>query len=108
MQISLDGGREPVWSSDGRTVFYRADGVLIAAELSFTPALSVLRRTVVLRDRFQGSRVRVGAYDTAYDVWPDGRSFVFTGGIDRSNEVMVVTSAWVDELRRRMAGEGRQ
>jgi len=108
VQISLDGGREPVWSSDGRTVFYRADGVLIAAELSFTPALSVLRRTVVLRDRFQGSRVRVGAYDTAYDVWPDGRSFVFTGGIDRSNEVMVVTSAWVDELRRRMAGEGRQ
>ena len=33
VQISLDGGTRPVWSRDGRELFYRAGGDLISVEL---------------------------------------------------------------------------
>ncbi|MEP6509416.1 MAG: protein kinase, partial [Gemmatimonadales bacterium] len=50
IQISASGGGEPMWSKDGKTVFYRAGTSEIAARLVTSPSVRVLSRdTVVFR-----------------------------------------------------------
>ena len=34
LQVSVDGASEPVWSRDGREIFYRAGSTLVAAQLT--------------------------------------------------------------------------
>ena len=100
LQISLDGASEPVWSRDGREIFYRGatpnGAELIAAALHLGDEPRVVTRTALFS---------VLEYDTAtphanYDVSPDGRWFVFArrGG---ANHVVVLQN--VPELARRAA-----
>ena len=100
LQISLDGASEPVWSRDGREIFYRGatpnGAELIAAALQLGDEPRVVTRTALFS---------VLEYDTAtphanYDVSPDGRWFVFArrGG---ANHVVVLQN--VPELARRAA-----
>ncbi|MBA3497487.1 MAG: protein kinase [Gemmatimonadales bacterium] len=74
--VSQNGGSEPVWSRDGRELFYRSPGPgepqLIAARVETRPSLRVVSRTPLFR---------VTDYEAAtphanYDVMPDGQSFV--------------------------------
>jgi len=41
LKISVDGGREPVWSRKGDELFFRSDRFLMASQLSFSRGLSV-------------------------------------------------------------------
>ena len=100
LQVSIDGASEPVWSRDGRELFYRGatpEGTeLVAAALQFGPEPQVLRRTRLFD---------LSGYDTAaphanYDVSPDGRWFVFARP-DGANHIVVLQN--VPELARRMA-----
>jgi hypothetical protein len=73
--LSAKGGLEPVWSHDGRTLFYRqpdrvmmSASVTYGASLSFGPPKALFRipPNLVL---YNGLR--------DYDLHPDGRRFVF-------------------------------
>jgi serine/threonine-protein kinase len=97
-QLSASGGTEPVWSRDGRRVFYRGNGKLMAAELRTTPSFSVVARDTVLADPYAFA---VNPHAN-YDVFPDGAHFVFLES-DHSSE-MVVVANWGAVLRARMAG----
>ena len=71
IQVSVDGGSEPVWSADGRELYYRRTGTfeLVAArlELGATPR-------VISRESLFGIGDFVGAEPHAnYDVAADGR-----------------------------------
>jgi Tol biopolymer transport system component len=66
-QISADGGTEPLWSPDGRELFYRSGNSVIAVDVSVEPA----RRTL-----FQGVYTANPTH-TNYDIHPDGTRFVF-------------------------------
>ncbi len=98
VQVSTGGGTEPVWSRDGRRLFYRGSGKLMAAAFRTTPSFSVFARDTVLTDTY--------AFATNphsnYDVFPDGAHFVFLEP-DHSSE-MVVVANWGTVLRARMAG----
>jgi hypothetical protein len=98
VQVSAGGGTEPVWSRDGRRVFYRGSGKLMAAAVRTTPGFSVVSHDTVLTDSY--------AFATNphanYDVFPDGAHFVFLEP-DHSSE-MVVVANWRSVLRARMAG----
>jgi eukaryotic-like serine/threonine-protein kinase len=97
--ISTDGGVDPVWSRDGRELFYRAGDRLMAAPVESEGDLSA----GPARPLFE---IRVDAADSgpAYDVSPDGRSFV----VPRSEtapprgELHVVLN-WFEEVARRAA-----
>jgi serine/threonine-protein kinase len=96
LQVSVDGATEPMWSRDGREIFYRAGSRLVAAQLQLGADPSVVSRT---------SLFDVSAYDAAgphanYDVSPDGTWFVFArrGG---TNHIVVIQN--VAELARRLA-----
>jgi serine/threonine-protein kinase len=100
LQVSVDGASEPVWSRDGRELFYRRatprGTELVAAAMQFGAEPRVLTRTKLFD---------ISGYDTAaphanYDVSPDGRWFVFARP-DGANHIVVLQN--VPELARRIA-----
>jgi serine/threonine-protein kinase len=100
-QISLLGGSQPVWSRDGRRVFYLVGQRLLSATLSFAPSV-----TVVARDTIFDNRLVSGfGYHANYDVAPDGKHFVFIS-TSESNETAPVILAhdWKYEMLARMRG----
>ena len=75
-QISVGGGREPVWAHSGREIFYiRGDGMLMAAEVDPGPPF----RVGVRSELFSAADVRLASADHAsYDVTSDDRRFLFS------------------------------
>ena len=96
VQVSADGGTEPVWSRDGRRLFYRGDGRLLAATIRPGPAFDVASRDTILTDTY----VFAGNPHANYDVMPDGQHFIFLQG--SSTGEMVVVSNWEAVVRARM------
>lgn len=98
--ISHSGGVEPLWSRNGRELFYRGTGregtPLIAAALQTTPELRVLSRTTL----FDVSVYEGAIPHSNYDVGPDGKFvMVYQGRLSD----MVVIQNWTEEVRRRGA-----
>jgi len=75
IRVSLAGGTEPLWSPNGRELFYRAptaNGVeLTAASLKLGLEISVVDR----RRLFAISDIVATSPHTNYDISPDGRTF---------------------------------
>jgi len=97
VRVSPDGGVEPVWSRDGRTLFYRhvdrrlSVAVETSAELRFEPPALL----------FETSYVRAGQPPT-YDVAPDGRFLMLAhpAGSEPGAQPHVVVLNWAAELER--------
>jgi len=87
VQVSASGGTEPVWSRDGRRLFYRGDGRLMAATIRSGPAFEVASRDTVLTDTY----VFAGNPHANYDVMPDGKHFIFLKG-ETTGEMIVVSN----------------
>lgn len=51
VQVSLDGGSEPIWAKRGSTLYYRGPTHAMAAEIGRSP-LRVLRRDSLFADVF--------------------------------------------------------
>ena len=96
VQVSSGGGSEPVWSVDGKRLFYRTGAALIAATLAYSPGLEVVSREQLFDDRYKR-----GLFRSRFDVHPDGKRFVMLQPASQSQEVVVVLD-WVTELRSRM------
>jgi Tol biopolymer transport system component len=69
IQISADGGAEPVWARDGKAVFYRELTTVIRAQLAARPDLRVTQRT----PNPSGARIVSVVGGSFYDVFPDGQ-----------------------------------
>ena len=97
--ISSGGGLEPLWSPDGRELFYRNGDALIAVPIQSTPTFSVSAPRVLFE-----RALKSGIYDTlSYDITADGREFLM---IERQlelvpNQLHVVLN-WDEELRRKV------
>jgi serine/threonine-protein kinase len=97
--VSTAGGNEPVWSRDGRELFYRSEDQLMVVD-------------VQLGDRFRAGTPRPLFADTYerdggggggianYDVTPDGERFVMVRRDAPTQGEVVVVLNWVEELRR--------
>jgi len=69
--ISNGGGREPVWSPNGREIFYRGGGKLIAAAVETGATVTVRGRTALFDATFV-----IGRTNRNFDVHPDGNRFL--------------------------------
>jgi serine/threonine-protein kinase len=93
-RVSPNGGNEPIWSRDGRELFYLEDRKMMAvpvapgAEFNFKPPSVLFTANVV---RFQ--------QPPSYDVAPDGR-FVMVTVDDRSDVPISIIVNWVELLQR--------
>ena len=103
VQVSTDGGTDPVWSPDGKTLYYRNDRQMIAVPLSFAPAIGIGTRRVLFEGDYvtNGVLTRPGA-----SISPDGKHFVLVRRPDSEARIVVVKD-WLTELRARVAGKGR-
>ena len=92
-------GNLPVWSRDGRELFYRSGADMVAARVTSQGEFRVLERTTL----FTGTHVGPG-----FDVLPDGEHFVmFMPEEERPSKLVVITNflAEVKERFAALAGE---
>jgi hypothetical protein len=72
--VSVGGGTEPMWSRDGKTLFYRAaalqdlEGRMMSATIVERPSIAVVRRDTLFTDVYDRTESHAD-----YDVFPDGR-----------------------------------
>jgi Tol biopolymer transport system component len=91
-QVSVDGGDQPMWSPDGRELFFRDGSNMVAAAMANGAAKS---RSILFEDTYQTSNA------TNYDVLPGGGFIMLRGDGDRANLAVLVN--WLTEIRRRTA-----
>jgi serine/threonine-protein kinase len=96
--VSTGGGAEPLWSPDGRRIYYRSGAALMAATVVTSPALAVTGREKL----FEGPYT-TDPFHPNYDVAPDGKSFVMLRPVEGNRQLVMVLN-WVQELRRRTGG----
>jgi serine/threonine-protein kinase len=97
VQVSTTGGDQPVWSHDGKKIFFRSDGAFQGDYFAPGSPPTVSKARFVFKDTFDDPQANT---HTAYDVFPDGR-FVMIQPTNRSDtaEVVVVVN-WLEELKR--------
>ena len=105
-QVTDNGGRTPLWSPDGRELFFisRTNMMTASVQLKPTFALGNLTkvfdaRSLLLDGRFLGSTLRT------FDISPDGQRFLMlqdgslTDDGDAPSLGMVVVQNWFEELK---------
>jgi len=94
-QVSIDGGSDPVWSRDGRELFYLAGGNLMAVGVETRPKF----RAGLPKPLFKSTNL------DQYDVAPDGQRFVMvrTRGEEAGPRSLAVVLGWFDDLNRRVS-----
>jgi Tol biopolymer transport system component len=87
--VSVDGGNEPLWSPDGRELYYREtkqeNPYLVAAKIATTPALAVAGRARL----FPIPDIVGTAPHANYDVSPDGKTFVMVRSSPAARVVVI-------------------
>jgi len=104
VQISTDGGLEPMWARNGKELFYRnGEEMMVVSVQTEGPTFEAGTSRVL----FEGS-YRYGYTDMTsnYDVSADGQRFVMvteapsTGGLEDLPDQINVVLNWTEELKR--------
>ena len=103
--VSNDGGTEPVWAANGRELFYRNGGRLLAATVVTEGAFQASEPKVVFEGNFESDRGS-GAANANYDVTRDGQRFVMIQAPTASANIVVALN-WFEELKARFQSGGR-
>ena len=98
-QVSASGGTNPVWSRDGRELFYiNGRGEMASVALKPGPTFTAGEP----RALFSVSQFTVGGNAGVFDVSPDGKRFVMVRPVAGLGETeLVVVQNWFEELKQR-------
>ncbi len=101
-QITVEGGREPKWSRDGRELVYRFGGRMFAVRMDALRGVSTGRpRMLFDAGRYINAAADLTGFD--YDLAPDGRFLMVKPGPDEQTPPgLHVVLNWVGELKRRV------
>jgi hypothetical protein len=104
-QISTDGGVEPLWSRDGRELFYQNGGRLMGITVTPGAAWSSSPPHVVHEGRF----LRSGNGNTDWTITRDGRRFLRIQLVapERAITHVDLVLNWFEEARRVVVGAGK-
>jgi Tol biopolymer transport system component len=96
VMVSVDGGTGPVWSRDGKELFYRSGDFLMSAQVTSMSPLAIGERRKLLD---------VSAFESMYfvefDVSADGRRFLFIKSASEARPTRLdVIVNWAAELAR--------
>jgi len=94
VQVSLGGGDEPVWSPDGRRLFYAHNQAIVVVNVKESPSFSVANRTQLFEGEFLFTYTHAN-----YDVAPNGKEFVLVKGAGDAQAFVI--HDWRAQLRAR-------
>ena len=99
VQVSTDGGVEPLWAHSGRELFYRnGTNELVAVQVSASPSFSWDRQDVL----FSTADYLRGADHPQYDVSPDDQRFVMVRIEGAADTELILVENWFEELMERV------
>jgi serine/threonine-protein kinase len=102
VQLSVDGGTEPIWAATGQEVFYRNAGRLMSVAVKAGSALSA----AVPAALFEGAFLGASAFGPpGYAATADGQHFYFLRGSAAAptpRRINVIVN-WLEEFKRRLA-----
>ena len=95
--VSVNGAIEPMWSLDGRMLFYRTALEMVAASVQTEPVFRVTARDVLFVDTYD----RIGDNNYAdYDIDPRSGRFLMIKSEQAAGEAdIVVVLNWFEELK---------
>ena len=97
--ISTEGGMEPVWNPNGRELFYRSGGKMMAVDIATQPSFTAGKPRLLFEGRYEPTP----ATAPNYDVSPDGQRFLMLkpseAGDAAPTQINVVLN-WFEELKR--------
>ena len=96
-QISTQGGREPVWSRDGKELFYRIGDNVMSVDIITDPDFSPSNPKMLFDGKY-----KVGGWHRSYDIAVDGQHFLMVKASERKSvpkNINVVIN-WFEELMR--------
>jgi serine/threonine-protein kinase len=100
-QISTAGGNEPVWNPNGRELFYRSGGKMMAVDITTQPSFSAGKARML----FDGPYLSISTTIPSYDVSPDGRRFLMLKSVDQEQTAPTqinVVQNWFEELKQKV------
>jgi serine/threonine protein kinase len=103
--VSTGVGRQPIWSRDGRELFYRTeDGAVMAVPITTSPRF---KHDPPVRVVTPVNTLRDWASGPTYAVSPDGRRFLFIKAPELDIRSLNVILNWDVEVNAVIAGEER-
>jgi serine/threonine-protein kinase len=102
-QVSTSGGDSPLWSPDGRELFYRNGEAVVAVSVKTDPTFSLETPTTL----FRGAYASIPSYFHQWDISPDGKRFLMmkesgsTGEESASPRRINIVLNWFEELKQR-------
>jgi hypothetical protein len=102
MQVSLDGGREAIWSHDGAKIFYRApDGWMMSATVTRGATLQVTKHERL----FDASPYLANEFLSMYDVGPGDRFLMLKLDAQAPRTDVVIIRNWAQQVRVLLEGK---
>ena len=98
-RVSRDGGTEPLWSADGRELFYRDGRAVLAVSVETASDFRFGDPRVLFSGPYRRWSALIGH---TYDVAPDGERFVMIreSETDLAGSEIIVIQNWLEELER--------
>jgi Tol biopolymer transport system component len=99
------GGWAPLWSHDGRELYYRrlGDGAMMAVSIETSPSLSIGTPEVLFENQgyapLTTPRPNSGA-SRPWDVAPDGRFLMIKAFSDAGPREIIIVENWLEEVKR--------
>ena len=96
--ISTGGGGSPLWSPDGRQLFYRRGQEMMAVDIKTSPSFSAGKPKFL----FEGDSVGNFIHRN-YDITPDGEKFLMVQRFDPPRQParqIIIVQNWFEELKR--------
>ncbi len=107
LQVSSEGGREPLWARDGRRLFYRWQDRVWVADIRTDGGLSASKPRLL----FEKSGYWLGHPMRGYDLSLDGQRFLMVKLDDRKPTPiteMILVQNWFEELKRLIPASRRK
>jgi Tol biopolymer transport system component len=99
--VSANGGREALWSRDGKAIFYREDDKVMSVAVETRPEFAAKSPKLLFENAAFHRNLTGGEFN--YDVAPDGR-FLMIRREDALAELQLnVVLNWTEELKRLVA-----
>ncbi len=100
-QISTEGGAEPVWNPNGRELFYRSGGKMMAVDIATQPGFAAGKPRMLFEDQY----VPTPGTTANYDVSSDGQRFLMLKPSEQAQAARTqinVALNWFEELKQKV------